>query len=176
MTCTIKLKPALQEFVRYAYLNGESKVTAADTFGKLIKPWLSLPPRGYVPVASTLPDEFTFELPQYSDKNTTCNFYIYPHGQAYIATILDAIFREQLNVHLDSILARCANLQIKANVAEFSETKLVVECFFSPDFTPGNLLLGPEWLEGHITVPVCAEHDGAWVANIVWKAAAIKHA
>ena len=71
--------------------------------------------------------------------------------------------REQLNL-------------VKANVAEFSETKLVVECFFSPDFTPGNLLLGPEWLEGHITVPVCAEHDGAWVANIVWKAAAIKHA
>lgn len=119
MTCTIKLKPALQEFVRYAYLNGESKVTAADTFGKLIKPWLSLPPRGYVPVASTLPDEFTFDLPQYSDKNTTCNFYIYPHGQAYIATILDAIFREQLNVHLDSILARCANLQIKDAIYDY---------------------------------------------------------
>jgi hypothetical protein len=65
---------------------------------------------------------------------------------------------------------------VKANVAEFSDTRLVVECFFTPDFTPGTILLGPEWLDGNISVPVCAEHDGAWVANIVWKAAAARHA
>jgi hypothetical protein len=71
--------------------------------------------------------------------------------------------REQLNL-------------VKANVAEFSETKLVVECYFSPDFTPGTLLLGPEWLDGNISVPTCAEHDGTWVANVIWKAAAAKNA
>jgi hypothetical protein len=65
---------------------------------------------------------------------------------------------------------------VKANVAEFSETRLEVECFFTPDFTPGTLLLGPEWLNGNITVPVCAEHNGLWVANIVWKAAALSDA
>jgi hypothetical protein len=65
---------------------------------------------------------------------------------------------------------------VKANVAEFSETRLVVECFFTPDFTPGTLLLGPEWLEGTISVPVCAENDGAWVAHVVWKAAATRNA
>ena len=61
---------------------------------------------------------------------------------------------------------------VKANVAEFSDTRLEVECFFTPDFTPGTLLLGPEWLNGVITVPICAELNGAWVANIVWKASA----
>ena len=60
---------------------------------------------------------------------------------------------------------------VKANVAEFSESRLVVECYFSSDFTPGTLLLGPEWLNGTITVPVCSEHEGTWVAHIVWKAA-----
>ncbi|MDR1658421.1 MAG: hypothetical protein LBT47_12895 [Deltaproteobacteria bacterium] len=60
---------------------------------------------------------------------------------------------------------------VKANVAEFSETKLVVECFFSSDFTPGTLLLGPEWLNGTVTVPLCSEFKGNWVAHIVWKAA-----
>jgi hypothetical protein len=65
---------------------------------------------------------------------------------------------------------------VKANVAEFSENRLEVECFFTPDFTPGNLLLGPEWLNGAISVPVCAEHNGAWVANIIWKAAAGRNA
>jgi hypothetical protein len=61
---------------------------------------------------------------------------------------------------------------VKATVAEFSETKLAVECFFSYAFTPGTLLLGHEWLTGTITVPVCSEHEGKWVARIVWKAAA----
>jgi hypothetical protein len=119
MTCTIKLKPSLQEFVRCAYLSGESRATAADTFGKLIKPWLSLPPRGYVPVASTSPDDFTFELPRYSDKNTAHNFYIYPQGQAYIATMLDSMFRTQLNLHLDSMLSKCPTLQIKDAIYDY---------------------------------------------------------
>jgi hypothetical protein len=119
MTCTIKLKPSLQEFVRCAYLNGESKVTAADTFGKLIKPWLSIPPKDYVPALSASQHEFTFELPLYSDKNTASNFYIYPHGQAYITVILDAIFRSQLNLHLDNMLVRCPTLQIKDAIYDY---------------------------------------------------------
>ncbi|MDR2442905.1 MAG: hypothetical protein LBE31_05220 [Deltaproteobacteria bacterium] len=66
---------------------------------------------------------------------------------------------------------------VKANVAEFSETSLVVECFFSSDFTLGSLLLGPEWLNGAITVPVCSEFNGKWIANIIWKAQVIsRHA
>ncbi|MDR1309084.1 MAG: hypothetical protein LBL95_04210 [Deltaproteobacteria bacterium] len=61
---------------------------------------------------------------------------------------------------------------VKASVAEFSEASLDVECFFSPDFTLGATLLGPEWLGGRVTVPVCAEVGGRWLATIVWKPAA----
>ncbi|MDR1486477.1 MAG: hypothetical protein LBT62_00560 [Deltaproteobacteria bacterium] len=58
---------------------------------------------------------------------------------------------------------------VKAMVVEFSETKLVVECYFSSEFTLGALLLGPEWLNGIITVPVCEEVNGTWTARIIWK-------
>ncbi|MDR3135208.1 MAG: hypothetical protein LBU69_03850 [Deltaproteobacteria bacterium] len=60
---------------------------------------------------------------------------------------------------------------VKVSVAEFSESKLDVECLFSPEFTLGALLLGQEWLEGQISVPVCMEVNGRWLATIVWKAA-----
>ncbi|MDR1297274.1 MAG: hypothetical protein LBO05_07870 [Deltaproteobacteria bacterium] len=60
---------------------------------------------------------------------------------------------------------------VRAVVAEFSDSRLDVECHFSPDFTLGTLLLGPEWLTGEIAVPVCTEANGAWVARVVWKAA-----
>jgi hypothetical protein len=123
MTCTIKLKPSLQEFVRCAYLGGGNRVSASDTFGKLIKPWLSLPTRGsdVMPMANqeASQDSFTFELPRYSDKNTDYNFYISPRGQAYIATMLDAMFRMQLNIHLDSILPRCPSLQVKQAIYDY---------------------------------------------------------
>jgi hypothetical protein len=60
---------------------------------------------------------------------------------------------------------------VRVSVAEFSESKLDVECLFSPEFTLGALLLGQEWLDGHITVPVCMEVNGRWLATIIWKAA-----
>ncbi|MDR1546900.1 MAG: hypothetical protein LBU12_09395 [Deltaproteobacteria bacterium] len=60
---------------------------------------------------------------------------------------------------------------VKATVAEFTETKLAVECFFSTEFTPGSLLLGPEWLTGHVASPSCAEIGDRWVATIIWHSA-----
>ncbi|MDR0356235.1 MAG: hypothetical protein LBJ64_10975 [Deltaproteobacteria bacterium] len=60
---------------------------------------------------------------------------------------------------------------VRAVVAEFTDRKLEVECHFSPDFTLGALLLGPEWLSGDIAVPVCTEINGRWAASIVWKSA-----
>ncbi|MDR3203299.1 MAG: hypothetical protein LBV23_00940 [Deltaproteobacteria bacterium] len=60
---------------------------------------------------------------------------------------------------------------VTATVVEFSESKLVVECFFSTEFTPGALLLGLEWLKGSISVPVFAELEEGWVASVVWKSA-----
>jgi hypothetical protein len=62
---------------------------------------------------------------------------------------------------------------VKANVVEFTEAKLIVECFFSSEFTLGTLLLGPEWLNGDISVPLCEEVNGVWIANIVWKRASV---
>jgi hypothetical protein len=60
---------------------------------------------------------------------------------------------------------------VKAAVAEFSENRLDVECYFSPKFTLGALLMGPEWISGDITVPVCALVNNVWLASVVWKAA-----
>jgi hypothetical protein len=60
---------------------------------------------------------------------------------------------------------------VKVSVAEFSDVKLDVECLFNPEYTLGAILLGPEWLEGTISVPVCTEINGYWVSKIIWKTA-----
>jgi hypothetical protein len=60
---------------------------------------------------------------------------------------------------------------VKATVAEFTDTSLAVDCLFSTEFTPGNLLLGPEWLTGRVFSPSCAEINERWVATIIWQAA-----
>jgi hypothetical protein len=100
----MNLKPCLQEFVVCAFLGGTRKVTAVDTFGKLIKPWLSLPPKDYDPKIPAGKNIFEFELPNYEDKNTLYNFYISPKGEKYIATMLNEMFLKQMFVHLDKIL------------------------------------------------------------------------
>jgi hypothetical protein len=119
MTAYIHLKPALQEFVVCAYLNGTRKVNAADAFGKLIKPWLSIPPEGYDPITPAGPDVFEFELPNYNDKNTAHNFYIAPKAQKYIATMLNEMFLTQMFIHLDKILSRMEREQIKDAIYDY---------------------------------------------------------
>jgi hypothetical protein len=107
----------LQEFVVCAFLGGTRKVTAADTFGKLIKPWLSTPPQNY---DTKIPEEnniFEFELPNYEDKNTLYNFYISPRGEKYIATMLNEIFLKQMFIHLDKTLKNSG--QIKEAIFDY---------------------------------------------------------
>ena len=101
MKTYIHLKPSLQEFVVCAYLNGTRKVTAVDTFGKLIKPWLQLPPKDYNPIIPAEKNIFEFELPNYDDKNTDYNFFISQKGEKYIATMLNEMFVKQMCIHLD---------------------------------------------------------------------------
>jgi hypothetical protein len=118
-TAYIHLKPALQEFVVCAFLGGTHRASAADTFGKLIKPWLSTPPEGYNPITPAGPDIFKFELPNYSDKNTAYNFYIAPKAQKYIATILNEMLLNQMYIHLDKILPRMEKEQIKDAIYDY---------------------------------------------------------
>ncbi|MDR0754179.1 MAG: hypothetical protein LBF04_02200 [Prevotellaceae bacterium] len=104
MKTYIHLKPSLQEFVVCAFLSGTRNVTAADTFGKLIKPWLAIPPKDYNPKIPVDKNIFEFELPNYEDKNTLYNFYISQKGEKYIATILNEMFLKQMFIHLDKTL------------------------------------------------------------------------
>jgi hypothetical protein len=113
------LNPALQEFVVCAFLNGTRRVSATDTFGKLIKPWLSIPPEGYHPIAPRGAGVFEFELPAYEDKNTAYNFYIAPKAQKYIATILNEMFLNLMFIHLDKILPRMEREQIKDAIYDY---------------------------------------------------------
>jgi hypothetical protein len=119
MLTYIHLKPALQEFVVCAFLNGSRRVSATDTFGKLIKPWLATPPPGFCPITPGDGDIFEFELPAYSDKNTACNFYIAPKAQKYIATMLNEMFLNQMFIHLDKILLRMEREQIKNAIYDY---------------------------------------------------------
>jgi hypothetical protein len=119
MTTYIHLKPALQEFVVCAFLNGTRKVSAADTFGKLIKPWLSTPPEGYNPIMPAGADVFEFQLPDYGDKNTDYNFYMSPKAQKYIATMLNEMFLTFMFIHLDKILPRMEHEQIKDAIYDY---------------------------------------------------------
>jgi hypothetical protein len=115
----IYLKPALQEFVVCAFLNGTRRVSAADTFGKLIKPWLATPPDGYNPITPDGVDIFEFTLPAYNDKNTASNFYIAPKAQKYIATILNEMFLNLMFIHLNNILPRMEREQIKEAIFDY---------------------------------------------------------
>jgi hypothetical protein len=119
MTTYIHLKPALQEFVVCAFLHGSRQVSAADTFGKLIKPWLTIPPTGYNPIMPDGQDVFEFQLPNYEDKYTASNFYIPPKAQKYIATMLNEIFLNLMFVHLDTILPRMEREQIKEAIYDY---------------------------------------------------------
>jgi hypothetical protein len=115
----IHLKPALQEFVVCAFLDGSRRVSAADTFGKLIKPWLTTPPEGFNPIAPGGAGIFEFELPAYDDKNTAYNFYIAPKAQKYIATMLHEMFLTLMFIHLDKILPRMEREQIKDAIYDY---------------------------------------------------------
>jgi hypothetical protein len=119
MTAYIHLKPALQEFVVCAFLNGTRKATAADTFGKLIKPWLTVPPAGYNPIAPDGADIFKFELPKYNDKNTDYNFYLSPKAQKYIAKMLHEMFINQMFIHLNNIVHRIEREPIKNAIYDY---------------------------------------------------------
>lgn len=92
--------------MRCAYLNGATQVSAGDLFGKLIEPWVKLPPKNFIPKKELAADDFTFELPNYKFKNTDYNYYIDEEAQKYIEQMLDEIFRGMLNIHLDTILPR----------------------------------------------------------------------
>ena len=118
-TTYINLKPTLQEFVVCAFLNGTRRVSATDTFGKLIKPWLTTPPGGYNPTTPVGADIFEFQLPAYNDKNTTYNFYIAPKAQKYIATILNEMFLNLMFIHLNNILPRMEREQIKEAIYDY---------------------------------------------------------
>jgi hypothetical protein len=118
-TTYIHLKPALQEFVVCAFLAGGRKVSAADTFGKLIRPWLTTPPDGYNPVTPAGPDVFEFQLPNYEDKNTEYNFYIPPKAQKYIASMLNEMFLSLMFIHFDKMLTRMKNEQIKDAIYDY---------------------------------------------------------
>ena len=122
MTAYIHLKPALQEFVVCAFLHGTRRVSATDTFGKLIKPWLTTPPDEYNPITPAGPDIFEFELPNYNDKYTASNFYIAPKAQKYIATMLHEMFLNLMFIHLDKILPRMEREQIKDAIYDYCYT------------------------------------------------------
>jgi hypothetical protein len=107
----------LQEFAVCAFLGGTRIVTAADTFGKLIKPWLSLPPKDYNPKIPADNNIFEFELPNYEDKNTLYNFYISPKGEKYISTMLNEMFLKQMFVHLGKTLK--SNDKIKNAIYDY---------------------------------------------------------
>ncbi|MDR2127353.1 MAG: hypothetical protein LBP63_11070 [Prevotellaceae bacterium] len=117
MKTYIHLKPSLQEFVVCAFLGGGRTVTAADTFGKLIKPWLQLPPKNYDAKIPTAKNIFEFELPNYNDKNTLYNFYISPKGERYIAVMLNEIFLQQMFLHLDRFVKN--NSLIKDTILDY---------------------------------------------------------
>ena len=118
MKAYIHLKPSLQEFVVCAFLGGTRKVSTMDTFGKLIKPWLTAPPKNYNPIIPSGIDVFVFELPRYEDKNTDYNFFLSPKAQKYISTILSEIFLIQMYIHLDNILPRTDN-EIKKAIYDY---------------------------------------------------------
>ncbi|MDR1984094.1 MAG: hypothetical protein LBQ28_04655 [Prevotellaceae bacterium] len=118
MTTYIHLKPALQEFVVCAYLHGTHNVSAGDTFGKLIKPWLTLPPKNHNVIIPEGKDIFVFELPNYENKNTEYNFYISPKGEKYISIMLNEIFLTHMYIHLDNILQRM-NKEIKEAIYDY---------------------------------------------------------
>jgi hypothetical protein len=119
MTTYIHLKPALQEFVVCAFLRGSRQVSAADTFGKLIKPWLTTPPVGYNPVTPAGLDVFEFQLPGYADEYTASNFYISPKAQKHIAVMLNEMFMNLMFIHLDTILPRMEKEQIKQAIYDY---------------------------------------------------------
>jgi hypothetical protein len=104
MKSYIHLKPSLQEFVVCSQLGGTRKVSAADAFGKLIKPWLTLPPKNYNPAIPDGKNIFVFELPNYNDKNTDYNFYISPKGEKYIANMIYEMFITMMCIYLDKTM------------------------------------------------------------------------
>jgi hypothetical protein len=118
MKTYIHLKPSLQEFVVCAFLGGTRNVTAADTFGKLIKPWLSIPPKNYDTKIPTDKNIFEFELPNYEDKNTQYNFYILPKGEQYISIIINEMFIKHMCVYLDKIMKN-SNGEIKSAIYDY---------------------------------------------------------
>jgi hypothetical protein len=94
-------------------------VSAGDTFGKLIKPWLTLPPNDYMTVIPQGIDIFEFELPNYNDKNTLYNFYINKKGEKYITDMLNEMFLKHMFIHLDKILINMNRRQIKDAIYDY---------------------------------------------------------
>ena len=103
MLCTIKLKRALQEFVRYAYMGGGSSFGAQSAFGRMILPLLTRPPAGYSFVRSEgdAPDYFTFELPRYRRKNTEYNYWISPVNQEYLECLIEITLRQTMFLYVE---------------------------------------------------------------------------
>ena len=122
MLCTIKLKRALQEFVRYAYMGGGSSFGAQSAFGRMILPLLTRPPAGYSFVRSEAdaPDYFTFELPRYRRKNTEYNYWISPVNQEYLECLIEITLRQTLFLAID-LIGGAKDRQIKKAIYIFCE-------------------------------------------------------
>ena len=97
ITCTIKMKPYLKEFVICRYLKGSYISNADDAIGSTIKPFLVASPPGLIRInANTNDSYFTFELPNYTDKKVNIYNYIQPENQRYIEKIFEMLFRESM--------------------------------------------------------------------------------
>jgi hypothetical protein len=100
-TLTIKLKPQYQDYIRYlmmmegyATMGSVIKAYRASYLGKLISPFLTLQPRGAVPLIGHTSEYFTFYLPFYDRLNVRNNTaWISPENQKHIEAIVDAHFR-----------------------------------------------------------------------------------
>ena len=119
MLCTIKLKRALQEFVRYAYMDGGSSFGAQSAFGRMILPLLTRPPAGYSFVRSVAdaPDYFTFELPRYRRKNTEYNYWISPVNQEYLECLIEITLRQTMFLYVDRFVVEGGT--IKGAIEDF---------------------------------------------------------
>ena len=93
-TITIKLKPALQEFVRGQH--GNPVVAGRRTFfGKLVQTFLQNRPADIPPTFETSPEYITVQLPYWNDMNVANgNLWIPPREQVFLEQILDAYFKE----------------------------------------------------------------------------------
>ena len=94
-TITIRLKPALHEFLRRNLQDDDQVASCCNFIGTLVRPFLSLRPEKTAPEFPSGPDAITIKLPLYPDLDVRHGtVYMSPDNQKHFEKILDAHFKE----------------------------------------------------------------------------------